>query len=193
VINLIKHWLEGYYDDDFVENAQLTEQLRELIEKIRKTNERFEQVLLKTLQKKTLAYAQKQLEEQQQLMQVDPLTQKFDQITLSNMSVTSESSSNIDFSNLRHIFKSSPTTPSIATHNTQSSSSSVSSRSSSTSTTDDLTSSSQNLLAEEDSASSSFPPFETHLEHLYPYDLLTLHPLEFARQATLMEEEIFKV
>ncbi len=189
MINLIKHWLEGYYDDDFAENPQLGDQLKEFIEKVRKTNERFEQVLLKTLQKKSVAYAQKQIDEQQQLMQVDALTQKFDQITLSNMSVTSDNS-NIDFNNLRHIFKS-PTTPSIATHNTQSSSSSMSSRSSSTSTNEDFTSSSQNLI--EDVANSSYPPFETHLEHMYPYELLTIHPLEFARQATLMEEEIFKV
>jgi len=38
-----------------------------------------------------------------------------------------------------------------------------------------------------------FPPFETHLETSIGYsDILTIHPLEFARQATLMEFELFK-
>lgn len=36
------------------------------------------------------------------------------------------------------------------------------------------------------------PAFESHLEASFPYDLLTVHPLELARQATLIEWEIFK-
>jgi hypothetical protein len=36
------------------------------------------------------------------------------------------------------------------------------------------------------------PAFETHLEMSFPYDILTVHPLEFARQATLVEWEIFR-
>lgn len=38
----------------------------------------------------------------------------------------------------------------------------------------------------------SVPSFEIHLEKQYPFELLTIHPLEFARQATLMESEIYK-
>ena len=38
----------------------------------------------------------------------------------------------------------------------------------------------------------SFPQFEIHLEFAHGYELLTIHPLEFARQATLMESELYK-
>lgn len=64
---------------------------------------------------------------------------------------------------------------------------SASSRSSSSSTNEDILNENQQDLTD-----FLYPPFETHLEHLYPYELLTIHPLEFARQATLMEEELFK-
>ncbi len=82
---------------------------------------------------------------------------------------------------------------------------STSSRSSSTSTADDSLSSSNtslkptkpsfnDSLEPTDPASlyDDYPAFETHLENAYPYDILTVHPLEFARQATLMESELFK-
>ncbi len=43
----------------------------------------------------------------------------------------------------------------------------------------------QNLVIDD------MPPYETHLENVYPYDILTIHPLELARQATLMEFELY--
>ena len=62
-----------------------------------------------------------------------------------------------------------------------------SSRSSSTSTNED-----QNLSHTSSNYDEEAPPFETHLELRHGYDILTIHPLEFARQATLMESELFK-
>jgi hypothetical protein len=40
--------------------------------------------------------------------------------------------------------------------------------------------------------SNAYPQYELFLEDSYPYDILTVHPLEFARQATLMESELYK-
>jgi hypothetical protein len=156
-----------------------------LIEKIRQTSRPFEQLankLLKTLQKKI---QQKQLKLQQQQLLDETIasnssnllnSSRFDLISTGSSSTTT--SNNEDLNNLKNVFKSSNL-------------SSSSSRSSSTSTNDDLISTntqlSQNFQNEDD-----FPPFETHLENLYPYDILTIHPLEFARQITLMQQEIFK-
>jgi hypothetical protein len=40
--------------------------------------------------------------------------------------------------------------------------------------------------------SGTYPAFELFLEDSFPYDILTVHPMEFARQATLMESELYK-
>ena len=209
MINLVKHWLEDYFEDDFAaaysapkdvnevscsssssSNQQLLQQLRDLINKVGKTNKRFEQLLFKTLRKKELAYTFKQKQQQVQLDMA-----RLDQLALNSVSGSATPDSVlIDFNNLKNIFMM-PTTP--TTMVSGASCSSVSSRSSSTTSNEELAAAAAaaaaaanfQQLAMEDSA---YPPFETHLEDSYAYELLTIHPLEFARQATLMEEEIFK-
>lgn len=159
VINLIKHWLEGYFNDDFAEDPNLLGDLKILIEKIGKTYKKeFEESLTKIVQKKMVQY-----QEQMELKRI-------------NEDVYSKQNE-FNLSNLKNIFKKKVST--------SSSSSNSSSRSSSTSTNEDLSS-------DQDSSDIAYPPFEIHLEHIHPYDILTIHPLEFARQATLMEEELFK-
>lgn len=161
VINLVKHWLEGYFNDDFAQDADLLQSLMQLIEKIGKSYKRFEQVLTKTVQKKKAQYQE--------------------QMVLKQMNEDAFAKQNeVDMSSLKNIFK--KKISSSSSSNT--SLSNVSSRSSSTSTNEDLSSDQDLDLV--------YPPFETHLETTHPYDILTIHPLEFARQATLMEEELFK-
>lgn len=71
-------------------------------------------------------------------------------------------------------------------------SSSISSRSSSTSTADESLLQQNQKQQPVTDCFDDLPPFETHLENDYPYDILTLHPLEIARQMTLMHSEHFK-
>ena len=160
VINLIKHWLEGYFNEDFANDAQLLNNLMQLIEKIGKNYKRFEQVLTKTVQKK-----QSQFEEQMALK-------------LAN----EQEHSQVDMSNLKNVFRKKISSSSSSSNTSLSN---ASSRSSSTSTNEDLNN-------DQDLNDLVYPPFETYLETAHPYDILTIHPLEFARQATLMEEELFK-
>ncbi|RNA00409.1 son of sevenless -like protein [Brachionus plicatilis] len=166
VINLIKHWLEGYFNEDFANDADLMQSLMQLVEKIGKSYKRFEHVLSKTVQKKKAQYEAQMVQRQ---MNEDAFAKQ----------------SQVDMTNLKNIFK--RKISSSSSSNT--SLSNVSSRSSSTSTNEDLS-------GEHDIGDlvypPVYPPFETHLESTHPYDILTIHPLEFARQATLMEEELFK-
>ena len=111
VINVMRHWIDGYYNDDFESNEELLDKLNEFIEKLGDTNNRYQQVLIKSLEKK-----------QQQSQDV-----------LNN--------------EVHHV---------------------------------------------DPGSLSLYPAFETHLEEMLPCDILTIHPLEFARQATLMELEIYK-
>lgn len=53
VINVIKHWLERYYNDDFSNDASLLSSLNEFIEKIGQENKSYQNVLTKTLKKVT--------------------------------------------------------------------------------------------------------------------------------------------
>ena len=110
VINVIRHWIDGYFNDDFDKSEELTSKLNRFINNLGETNNRYQQVLLKSLEKK-----------RQQMM--------------------------VDINIEPHI--------------------------------------DHNLLT-------LYPTIETHLEELHPYDILTIHPLEFARQATLMESELYK-
>ena len=167
MINFVKHWIENYYEEDFSNNPELHNSLKELIDLMVKTNKRFGQIPLKTLQRKMANYVKPQQQQQQQ--------QK------------TEIPDDDDFNNLRIMFKS--------TYSSSSSSSSAnSSRSSSASDVIDQSDvkSSNTVLIDDNRVGYNFPPFETHLEDQYSYDILTIHPLEFARQATLMEQEIFK-
>lgn len=197
VINLIKHWIEGYYEDDFATDADNLEHLKELIFKIGETNKRFEQVLLKTLQKKALIFSQKR--KKQKTLTSSTSSSCSSSSSSSRLEPISCYESSSDYFNVKNIFKYSGSSRAGGGYSSNNQSSS-SSRSSSTSTNEEFQSSSSPNFDEfyskrdnYEDPNSQFPPFETHLEKEYPYELLTIHPLEFARQVTLMEEEIFKV
>lgn len=134
-----------------------------------KTNKRFGQLPLKSLQRKIDAAADRQ------------------ELNETTNDQSTQQQQQDDFDNLKIVFKS--------TYSSSSSSSVSSSRSSSVSDESGLDAMSMKSPASLDHNCLNlefFPPFETHLETQFPYDLLTIHPLEFARQATLMEFEIFK-
>lgn len=171
VINFIKHWIEGYFEEDFANDPELLSSLEELIEKMVKTNKRFGQTPLKILQRKIENYNKP---EQQQQCKIE---------------IPDGDDFNNHFNNLRIMFN--------KTYSPSVSSSSCSSRSSSVADPvdeqpDQADAKSSNSVVINENHLAHFPPFETHLEDQYPYDILTIHPLEFARQATLMEQEIFK-
>lgn len=179
VINFIKRWIEGYFDEDFAHDPGLLASLRQLVDHIVKTNKRFGQLPLKSLQRKMDAAAvlQHQQHDYNAHHQFQP--------------TRTQQQQQDDFDNLKIVFKS--------TYSSSSSSSASSSRSSSVSeesgsvalsTTDPKSPGS--VLDQQRLNLECFPAFETHLELQFPYDILTIHPLEFARQATLMECEIFR-
>ena len=161
VINLIKHWIDGYYDEDLACDDELAHILNEFIEHVGKTDANYQTILLRILQKKKAASA-----------------------AAAAASVTycechgygNNNNNNVaDMESLKTIFKYSPVCKLVNEDATLSSSfSSMSTLSSS---------SSQDV--------ESRPAFVTHLEHMHPYDILTIHPVEFARQATLMEHQLF--
>lgn len=158
VINFLKRWIEGYFDEDFASDSDLLSSLQSFIEHIVKTNKRFGQLPLKSLQRKL---STQQLNKE--------LNRQF------------ETSVQDDFDNLKIVFKS---TYSSSSSSSSSRSSSLSEESSDTRSPVSIEENCLNL--------EMFPPFEIHLENQFPYDILTIHPLEFARQVTLMEMEIFK-
>jgi len=116
VINVLKHWIEGYFYD-FTSDPSLLQSLNDFVEnQLPKSNKRYPEILIKTLQKKNnqhnaISYAR---------------------------------------------------------------------------------SSSLELSSDDNDAGVSYPPLEIHLENDNPIEILTVHPLEFARQATLLESELFK-
>ena len=174
VINVIKHWIYGYYSDDFANDAELQQQLRDFVDKVGVSYQRFQQVLANILQKKM----RQQLKVDSQSLLDYSLLSKMETISI-NSDASLESSKFISQTNI--------------------------SRSSSTSNADDSSVSSAQLSSKyvatsslNDTCDSSeifgdeMPEMETHLELQYPYDILTVHPLEFARQATMMEFELYK-
>ena len=183
VINFMKRWIEGYFEEDFASDATLVDSLREFIDHMAKTNKRFGQLPLKSLQRKMNAMALKEAATNAVVKQQQPQQQNMQKLTDED-----------DFDNLKIVFKS--------TYSSSSSSSASSSRSSSVSDENQLSPAATSAHMTDPKSPWSveegrlnfdfFPPFETHLENQFAYDILTIHPLEFARQATLMEQEIFK-
>ena len=199
VINVVKHWIDGYYSDDFSHDTDLLKSLHEFIEKIGRNtyNKKYQSVLMKILQKKLNS---------QQKHQKNEDSSSIMETKLDN---TPQNASPVDSDGMSHIPKSmSKSTTSNSSGVTSGGASSIcsvslsssynqslSSRSSSTSTNEDLlfeNTTNANNSSNFSPLDDGFPSFETHLENMYGYDLLTIHPLEFVRQVTLMESELFR-
>ena len=134
----MKHWINGYFSDDFANDQSLLKQLDEFIEKVGQTNQRLQQLLLNALNHQKL--------------------KKKTTLSSSNIDLASESLSSSSTNDLNNKLNE----------------------------TEDIIANNSNEEEEQ------FPPFEAHLETKGIYDILCIHPLEFARQATLMEFELFK-
>lgn len=184
VINVIKHWIYGYFYDDFANDSDLLQKLHDFILKVGLSNQRYKQVLLNILNKK-LSQRQK----------INVLNDS-DISRLESLSLNSDASINSDkVSNKVHTLTSSLTNsgfPIKTTSSRTSSSSTIDDGVGSFSTSSRLTTPNDSIDRAGDFFYDDMPAFETHLENSFPYDILTIHPLEFARQATLMESELFK-
>jgi hypothetical protein len=134
----MKHWINGYFSDDFANDQSLLKQLDEFIDKVGQTNQRLQQLLLNALNHQKL--------------------KKKTTLSSSNIDLASESLSSSSTNDLNNKLNE----------------------------TEDIIANNSNEEEEQ------FPPFEAHLETKGIYDILCIHPLEFARQATLMEFELFK-
>ena len=55
VVNILKHWINGYFKDDFAQDSELLALLHKFIDKIGRENKSFQSVLVKVLQKKMQA------------------------------------------------------------------------------------------------------------------------------------------
>jgi hypothetical protein len=179
VINFIKHWIHSYYSDDFANDPELMKLLKEFIDRVGSSNQRYQQVLVNMLEKK-------QKHNQHTNLNESIIANKMDLISISSEASINDtksfkltplaSSSLVNSQISNHLLK----------HQTSSRSSSTSNVDDSVNSQIDLNDSNAEIQYEET------PAFETHLELLHGYDILTIHPLEFARQATLMEYELFK-
>jgi hypothetical protein len=176
VLNLLRHWIEDYYSEDFGDNTNdLLTQLQEFIKII--PNERHQQIVMRVLNKKMTNYEYEQQQKQNQQQQ--------DQSQHLNESLFSTGL--FESNELSTVFDKT----SIATPN--------SSRSSSTSTAE-LSSSEMSTTSGSSSLSMltrnqtivNFPPITKHLEDAHGFDILSVHPYEFARQITLIESEYFR-
>ena len=185
VINVIKHWIYGYFSDDFANDSELLQKLNDFIQRIGFANQRYQQVLANILKRKISQY--RKIEQQAQLS--DSMISKMESISL-----CSDASINSDKNFMKQSSISSSKIPVTSSRSSSTSTADESLISTNTTINSKLTNPS---LGDSIDQSDSFlyddtPYFEIHLENSYPFDILTIHPLEFARQATLMESELFK-
>jgi len=89
VVNIFRHWLCKYFSDDFANDAELLARLEEFVQRVGETNQSYQRILLKILNKRLIQQQQKVLKEQQASANANE--SKVDSTSLnSNLSISSD-------------------------------------------------------------------------------------------------------